>query len=111
MSLFPNKRARKDLHFRDLNHSQRVAATKLIGEKPIGVCVIASNKGTIIDSPKKEIFKEKQHLYNYLVRFLMERLTDACAKKVNIAGNGPARLFVTFSRRSGTDYGVMQEYF
>lgn len=111
MSLFPKKQARNDLHFRHLNHSQRVAAARLISEKPIGICVIASNKETIIDSPKKQVFKEKQHLYNYLVRFLMERLTYACTHKVNFEGNGPARLFVTFSRRAGTDYRVMQQYF
>jgi Protein of unknown function (DUF3800) len=111
MSLFPNKQARSDLHFRNLNHNQRVASVKLLSEKQLGICVVASNKETIIDSSKKQIFKEKQHLYNYLVRYLMERLTHACYQKVALDGNRPARLFVTFSRRAGTDYAVMQKYF
>jgi hypothetical protein len=69
---------------------------------------IASNKETILDSEEVETFKEKQHLYNYLVRLLMERLTHACAMK---AKGEPASLHVTFSRRTGTDYQAMREYF
>lgn len=109
-SAFPRRQNRRDLHFRNLKHPQRVVASRLISEKPLGACVIASNKETILDSEEKEIFKQKQHLYNYLVRFLMERVTDACAAKARQEGH-EARLFVTFSRRAGTDYQVMSEYF
>ncbi len=109
MGLYPNKR-RRDLHFRFLNHSQKVAACKVLAEKPIGLCVVASNKKTILDSNKMSVFKVKGHLYNYLVRFLLERVTHACAKAANRDGNGQGRLSVTFSRRSGTDYQVMREY-
>ena len=110
-ALFPNKRNRRDLHFRTLNHAQRVAAVKLLAEKPMGVCVVASNKETILDAVEKETFKKKQHLYNYLVRFLMERLTELCARKAKVEAVESARLFVTFSRRAGTDYQVMRDYF
>lgn len=111
VGLFPQKRNRRDLHFRYLNHSQRVAACNVLAEKQLGICVIASNKETILDSEEKEIFKRKQHLYNYLVRFLLERLTAACATKALIQGDGKANLFVTFSRRAGTDYQNMRSYF
>lgn len=110
VALFP-KKSQRDLHFRHLNHSQRVAACNVLREKPLGICVIASNKETILDSQEIEVFKRKQHLYNYLVRFLLERLTAACAEKARKDGNGPASLFVTFSRRNGTDYQVMKDYF
>lgn len=111
VSLFPKKKNQRDLHFRHLNHSQRVAACNVISEKPLGICVIASNKETILDSEELEIFKRKQHLYNYLVRWLLERLTAACRQKAHLDGNGPASLSVTFSRRAGTDYQVMRSYF
>lgn len=111
VALFPHKRNRRDLHFRYLNHAQRIATCRLLSEKPVGICVIASNKETILDSEELEVFKRKQHLYNYLVRFLLERLTDACRNKAEKDGNGPASLFVTFSRRAGTDYQIMREYF
>lgn len=108
LSLFPKKGNQKDIHFRKLNHGQRLAACQRIAEKPIGICVVASNKETILDSEELETFKEKQHLYNYLIRFLMERLTAACSTKAN---GEAASLHVTFSRRSGTDYQAMREYF
>lgn len=108
LSLFPSKKSKKDIHFKNLNHNQRLAACQRIAEKPVGVCVVASNKETILDSEELETFKEKQHLYNYMIRFLMERLTAACAIKAN---GESASLHVTFSRRSGTDYQAMREYF
>ena len=111
LALFPSKRNQRDLHFRHLNHSQRVAACNVLRDKPLGVCIIASNKETILDSPEKQIFKQKQHLYNYLVRWLLERLTAACREKALRQEKKPARLSVTFSRRSGTDYQMMREYF
>lgn len=54
-------------------------------------------------------YKEKGHLYNYLTRFLLERLTLACAVKASLS-NSKAQLEVTFSRRAGTDYAVMRDY-
>lgn len=107
-SLFPQKKNKKDIHFRNLHHGQKLAACQRIAEKPAGLCVIASNKETILDSEERETFKQKQHLYNYLIRLLLERLTSAVAKK---ATGQEASLYVTFSRRSGTDYQVMKEYF
>lgn len=111
MAMFPHKRKRRDLHFRYLNHGQRVVASRVVAEKPVGICVVASNKETILDAQELNVFKRKQHLYNYLVRFMMERITAACALKARQDGVARARLHVTFSRRAGTDYQVMRDYF
>ncbi|WP_290780420.1 DUF3800 domain-containing protein [Hoeflea sp.] len=108
LSLFAEKKNQSEIHFRNLNHAQRLVTCQKIAEKPIGVCVVASNKETILDSEEIDSFKKKQHLYNYLIRFLLERLTQACALKAN---GEPAKLHVTFSRRSGTDYQEMRKYF
>jgi Protein of unknown function (DUF3800) len=108
MALFPNKQ-RRDLHFRYLSHEQKVAACSLLAEKPIGVCVVASNKETILDSPRLPVFKQKGYLYNYLVRYLLERVTETCARAAARDGRF-ARLQVVFSRRSGTDYQSMKDY-
>ncbi|QND54160.1 DUF3800 domain-containing protein [Phyllobacterium sp. 628] len=106
---FPQKRT-LDLHFRDLKHDQRVQTCLMLAQKPIGACVVASNKITLLTHPKREIFKQKQHLYNYLTRFLLERLTHACKRKSEIEDDGSASLKVVFSRRRGTDYHAMREY-
>ncbi len=109
MSAFPNKRSR-DLHFRHLNHDQKVFATNYISGKKIGACVVMSNKQTIIDSNQYSIFKQKQHLYNYLVRFLLERLTAQVASVARRENLPDCKLKVVFSQRSGTNYQVMNEY-
>lgn len=108
MNQFKNKKTR-DLHFRDLNHDQRVHAAAIISQKPIGACVVSSNKITILDAEELDIFKRKQHLYNYLTRFLLERITVTCKHKAERQG-ARARLSVVFSRRKGTDYAQMHEY-
>lgn len=76
----------------------------------MGVCAIASNKVTLLSHPKRDVFKERQHLYNYLTRFLLERLTDGCAQKAHAEAADSAELRIVFSRRRGTDYQRMREY-
>jgi hypothetical protein len=106
---FQNRQVR-DLHFRDLKHDQKVFACSELAKRPLGACVVSSNKVTLLTHPKREIFKQKQYLYNYLTRYLLERLTHACKKKAWIQHQAEARLRVIFSRRKGTDYEVMRDY-
>lgn len=108
MDRFANRKNR-DLHFRDLNHDQRVHACSVIAEKRVGGCVVSSCKRTILEAPERDIFKRPQHLYNYLTRFLLERITHACKRRAASEGES-ASLKVVFSRRKGTDYGRMREY-
>lgn len=108
MAQFPKKKTR-DLHFRYLNHAQSVAACQYLSDKPLGICVVASNKITLLDSPKLEVFKQPGHLYNYLVRYLLERITTACLKHAD-REKVEARLRVVFSRRPNTDYQSMHNY-
>lgn len=107
MKEFPKKSAR-DLHFKNLSHDQKVYASRALSAKPLGICVIASDKESLLDADTamREKFKEKGHLYNYLIRLLLERVTDVCAKKAP-----DAKVHVTFSRRGGTDYQSMRDYF
>lgn len=109
LEIFENRK--RDLHFNKLKHEQKVALTRLLSNKPFGVSVICSDKVEITNLQPRLYakYKEKGHLYNYLTRFLLERLTTACANKANRMGT-QAHLEVTFSRRAGTDYSVMREY-
>ena len=109
VALFPRKQ-NPHLHFRNLNHSQRVAVCQYLSQKQIGISVVASNKITIPDLDNVSVFKRKGHLYNYLMRFLLERITDACKSAAQSHGDGLASLKVVFSRRGGTDYQSMRDY-
>jgi hypothetical protein len=104
------KNQRRDLHFRDLKHDMKVAITRYLAEKKLGICCIASNKATLLDKGKYEkLFGEKGHLYNYLTRFLLERITGSIANEAKRTGEA-ARLRVVFSRRANTNYQAMREY-
>jgi hypothetical protein len=109
MSAFVSKKNQRDLHFRDLNHDQKVHACATIATKPVGACVVSSNKITILAAEELEVFKRPQHLYNYLTRLLLERITHTCRRRAETEG-ALASLKVVFSRRKGTDYGKMREY-
>lgn len=95
----------RDLHFRNLNHDQKVVVSQELAALPIGVALALSHKITIPGTRYATTFKQKGYLYNYLVRWLLERLCDECQK-----GDGPHRLRVVFSRRGGTDYHSMANY-
>jgi hypothetical protein len=109
MALFPAKR-RRDLHFRTLNHDQKVAAVEYLAGKPFGVCCVCSNKITLCDEGALfKRFTQKGYLYNYLTRYLLERLTSAVKDAADRTGQ-KAELRVVFSRRGGTDYQSMNDY-
>lgn len=109
LQIFENKK--RDLHFNKLKHEQKVALSRLLSKKHFGISVVCSDKIEItkLRPVLYNKYKEKGHLYNYLTRFLLERLTAACAKKAKLSNNR-AKLEVTFSRRTGTDYSVMRDY-
>lgn len=104
---------RRDLHFNKLKHEQKVAVTRLLARHPFGVSVVCSDKieiNALKSNPRLyNQYKQKGHLYNYLTRFLLERLTKACAQKAALSGT-QGELEVVFSRRAGTDYEVMRDY-
>lgn len=109
MAMFPAKK-RRDLHFRTLNHDQKVAAVEYLSQKTFGVCCVCSNKITLCDDGVLfKRFTQKGYLYNYLTRYLLERLTSAVREVADRTGQ-KAELRVVFSRRGGTDYQSMRDY-
>ena len=109
LARFPNRK-RKELHFRNFNHEQRVVICQEIAKRPIHTCVTFSNKATIPGSQWAGLFKRPGHLYNYLVRWLLERTTSYCLQDSTMRGNEITSVKVVFSRRQGTDYQAMREY-
>jgi hypothetical protein len=104
VSRFEKKKTR-DLHFRNLTHEQKIVVCQEISKLPIGICVTMSHKVTITGSKWEDTFKRKGYLYNFLVRWLLERVSTACARK-----DQGGKIKIVFSKRSGTDYAVMKDY-
>lgn len=105
---FPNTKQR-DLHFRNLRHEQKVVVAQELASRPIRTCLTFSNKETIPGSRWAETFKRPGYLYNYLTRWLLERVTTFCRYDANKQGL-KGRLKVIFSRRGGTNYQAMHDY-
>jgi hypothetical protein len=104
------QRQRKDIHFEDLNHDQRVFACNVISTKQAGIISILSNKTTIIGHQNENQFRAKNHLYKYILRYLIERVTDACRRKCIVEKCPPSPVKLVFSRRGGMDYNDFQDY-
>ena len=97
----------RDLHFQNYRHAERVFISQQIAALPVRAAMTFSHKITIPGSRWEATFKKPGFLYNWLVRWLLERLTSECNAA---AGPGPHRLRLVFSRRGGTNYQVMKDY-
>ena len=109
LARFPKKKSR-DLHFRFLDHAQKIVACQEIAKYPLGACLTLSHKVTIPGRKYEDVFKQKGYLYNYLVRWLLERITTKCNEVVKAEKTAECSLRLVFSRRSNTNYQTMKEY-
>jgi len=64
----------RELHFVNLNHGQRVAAARCLSEKPVRITSVLAAKKPIPDG----IYTEKNQLYFYMTRYLIERISWLC---------------------------------
>jgi Protein of unknown function (DUF3800) len=108
MDRFPNKR-RRDLHFRELKHEQKVVVAQEIAKLPVKTCITLSHKATLVGSGSESRFREPGLYYRYMTRWLLERVSTQCARDAQKEGI-QGRLRVVFSRRGGTDYNSMTSY-
>ena len=100
-------RHKRELHWRDFKHEQKVVIAKSISKLPIRIALAASHKTTIPGSRYQETFKKKGYLYNYLIRWQLERVISFVE---TLGPRDDERLGLSFSRRAGTDYESMKQY-
>jgi len=101
----PEKRSRA-LHFAELNHNQRVVAAQTIATKPVRALSVLAAKRPI----PKDIYTEKNQLYFYMTRYLIERLSWLSRDLRPRVPEGDGRVAITFSRRGGMSYDAFREY-
>lgn len=101
----PDKRS-KILHFVQLNHGQKVAAVQYLAKQRIRAINIIANKAVIPDG----IYKDKNQLYFYLTRYLIERLSWLCRDYRRLVRDGNGRVKIIFSRRGGMSYDGFKAY-
>lgn len=99
-------RKKRDIHFRELSHSQKLMACQKIAELPIRGISVLSNKTTIAPNT----YTEPNQLYYYITRYLIERITWFCRDMRPQVPEGDGRVKIIFSRRGGMNYSHFQEY-
>lgn len=98
--------SKRDIHFKDFNHNQKRRACQIIAGKPLRYLCVLGLKNT----PNAAPFTQKNQLYFYLTRYLIERVSWLCRdKRPSVTeGNGMARIM--FSRRGGLNYDDFKDY-
>jgi hypothetical protein len=102
----PEKKRHKPLHFNELDHSQRRMAVVKMSEQPFRVSSVFAYKPIIPEG----IYAEKNQLYHYMTRYLIERLSWLCRDFRKFVPEGDGRLKIIFSRRGGMNYTDFQNY-
>lgn len=101
----PEKK-RRQTHFAQMNHSQRIFAAQCLAARPIRAISVISNKRTIPDG----VYSDKNQLYFYLTRYLIERISWVCRDLRPEVPEGDGTVKITFSRRGGMSYGGFKRY-
>ena len=102
----PEQARKKTLHCLKLTHPQRVMACQVLATKPIrSICVMA-NKPVIPPA----IYTQKNQLYFYMSRYLIERISWFCRDMRPEVPEGDGRVKIVFSRRGGLSYGGFRGY-
>ena len=103
--------AKKPLHFRDLKHDNRVELlTEMAKARNLmRSIVIAVHKPSLADP---EVFKEKNRLYFYASRYLLERASWLCRDTQTFLdrSRGDGTAHVVFSKRKGMKYEDFKTY-
>lgn len=105
-------RQRRDLHYRDLSPTRKIAAGKKISALPIRAFAICSNKKNMrrYHNPRAAKISSQQWFYNFCVRLLLERVTAYCARRT-MRDFGEERLVkIEFSEKGGHRYSQTGAY-
>jgi hypothetical protein len=97
----------KPLHFRTLEHHQRVAFVERLATARMRCVSICVHKPSLHDP---ESFRQKYRLYFYAARFLLERLSWYCREIRHPRDTGDGSVRIVFSNRRNMSYAAFGEY-
>ena len=96
----------RSIHFQDLNHGQKRRACQLISGSPLRFSAVLGWKNT----PDAAVFTERNQLYFYLTRDLIERVSWFCRDYRGQVREGDGKARITFSRRGSLSYDGFRSY-
>ena len=96
-------------HFVDLNHGQRVAWISRIVQifRNLRIASVLIHKPTL---QKRALFSQKDRLYFYATRYLIERISWFCRDYHKFSPQGDGTAKIIFSQRKGMKYEYLRSY-
>lgn len=106
----------RSLHYKELSFSKRLAACAALPDGKARAFAVCSYKRTVSGHSNSRAAAahggNSQWLYNFLIRLLLERVTDFCWRDSLSKGiERPLPIKIVFSHRGGHRYGQMKAYF
>lgn len=106
LAQMPAQKRNRPLHFATMDHAQRVMSINGLLEKPFRCSLVLANKPIIPSGT----YKEKNQLYQYKCRYLIERISWLCRDLRPTVPEGDGRVKIIFARRGGMSYVDFQNY-
>lgn len=97
------------VHFRKLNHEQRVAVSHLLGSLSMRIVTVPINKIATDGLAGDHTLKGHRRLYFYYTRYILERISWI-TRDFRVNGEGDGFCKVIFSRCKGLRYEDLKEY-
>lgn len=99
------------LHFNELLPVKKKIACQALSQKPCRLFVVMSNKKNMVGHKNPNIKEgNKNWLYWWLMRLLLEKVTDYCEQSTPPEKRGQDHLRIVFSRRGGMMYIDFAKY-
>ncbi|MGV8987668.1 MAG: DUF3800 domain-containing protein [Cypionkella sp.] len=107
-----NSRQAPSLHYKDLSSSKRLKVCELLAEHSARAFVVCSWKHSLVGYQNSRAARAgtNQWIYNFLIRMLLERVTDFCHQDAVKKYGSPRCVRVIFSARGGHRFGQMKAY-
>jgi hypothetical protein len=105
-SQMPAQKRTATLHFSKMDHAQRIMAVNGIRDRPMRLVAVIANKPAI----PVGTYVQKNQLYHYMSRYLIERLSWLCRDMRPKVPEGDGRLKIVFARRGGMSTADFKSY-
>ena len=101
------------LHYKDLSPVKRLRSCELLARQPARAFAVCSYKRSLIGYSNNRAAKASynpQWYYNFLIRILLERVTDFCFDDAMRKFGAPRLMKIVFSNKGGHRYGRTKAY-
>lgn len=100
---------KRDIHFTNLNHEQRMFYCSELAKMPLKCISVFSNKKALSEEYRKIYSKDKNRLYWFLARHLVERISWLCDENSN-DNCVKSGVKIIFSNRASMAYQEFRDY-